>query len=229
MMNTIISLFESYALKVPLSLFASLGAFIEEVIAPIPSPLVMTLTGSILGVQQGSVASFLGLAFIAAIGKTLGSVLVYVISDKAEDVVIGKFGKILGVTHKEIESIGKYFKGGIKDDIILFIARALPIMPTAPVSIVCGVIKLNMRTYITSTFLGTFVRNMIYLYIGYTGLSTYHEIAGGLNGIESVIQILLGVVLLAFVIWAYHRRRKQNAMETIQNLVFKMRKLVTRS
>ena len=134
-----------YAQKVPLDLFVFGGAMVEEILAPIPSPLVMTLGGSIALAQKFPWMMLLWLALVGAVGKTLGSWLVYFVSDKAEDLVVGKLGKFLGVTHKEIENIGKYFYGDWRDDLIILLARALPIMPTAPVSIACGVIKVNLR------------------------------------------------------------------------------------
>jgi membrane protein DedA with SNARE-associated domain len=193
---------------VPVEIFCFFGAMIEEIVAPIPSPIVMTVTGSIAE-AQGHVFSYLfWLALIGAVGKTFGAWVVYMISDKAEDIVIGKLGKFLGVTHKEVESIGKHFSGGWKDDVILFVARALPIMPTAPVSIVAGVIKINMRTYIVSTFLGVYVRNMLYLYLGFAGLSTYQNLLGGLDSLESIMQVLMVGVVIGAVAFAYYKRSK---------------------
>lgn len=199
--------------KVPVEIFCFFGAMIEEIVAPIPSPLVMTVTGSIAEAQGQTFAYLFWLALIGAIGKTFGSWIVYMVSDKAEDVVIGKWGKFLGVGHKEVESIGKHFSGGWKDDVILFVARALPIMPTAPVSIVCGVIKVNMRTYIVSTFFGTYIRNMIYLYLGFAGLSTYQNLLGGLDSLESIVQVLMAGVVLGAVVFAYYRRSKGDFLE----------------
>src|SRR5690606_32340582 len=154
----------------PTEIFVAIGAFVEELVAPIPSPLVMTLGGS-LAASQGKTLTYLGLlALLGAIGKTVGSWLIYLIADKAEDFVMNKIGKFVGVTHREVEIIGKHLNKGWRDDVILFLLRAVPIMPTAPVSIVCGLIKLNLRTYLTSTFFGTLVRNVFYLYLGYTSV-----------------------------------------------------------
>ncbi|MFA4999248.1 MAG: VTT domain-containing protein [Parcubacteria group bacterium] len=192
----------------PLPVFAFLGALIEEIIAPIPSPLVMTLVGS-LAAANDAIWIYLGLLAVAgAIGKTAGSFVVYFVADKGENIITKKFGKFLGASHREIEIIGKYLNKGWKDNVALFLLRAVPIMPTAPVSIVCGLIKLNLRTYLVSTFFGVMVRNAFYLYLGYTGIGALESVSGGIGGLEKIgylaFLILIGVV---FAIIYYHRRK----------------------
>lgn len=199
---------ESLTKVIPLELFVLAGSFIEEVVAPIPSPFVMVLAGSLAGAQGHPFVYLLLLALLGAVGKTIGAWILYVVADKLEDVVIAKFGRFLGVTHKEIESIGKKLNGGWQDNVFLLIARAIPVLPSAPISIACGIIKINIKTYLTSTFAGTFLRNMMYLYLGYAGLDNYKHITEGFEGVESLGQIALFGVIAAVVGWAYYKRRK---------------------
>lgn len=207
-MQNIFDIFESYATRVPVEPFVLFGSFIEEVIAPIPSPLVMTVSGSIAKAQEQTFLFLILLAILGAVGKTLGAWVLYFLADKSEDIIIGKFGKVLGLTHKEIEGIGKRFNKGWRDNVFLFLARAIPIIPSAPVSVVCGLIKLNLKTYLSATFTGTCVRNMLYLYVGYAGLSSYKTVTEGLDSAESIVQIIIGVVIVSIIIWAYYKRRK---------------------
>ncbi|OGC47144.1 hypothetical protein A2886_00660 [candidate division WWE3 bacterium RIFCSPHIGHO2_01_FULL_42_13] len=206
------------ATKIPVTIFVTVGAFVEEVIAPIPSPLVMTLAGSIAEAQGRPVVFLLLLALLGAAAKTLGSWVVYFVSDKAEDLVLGKFGKFLGVSHKEVEGIGKLLSGGIKDDLILFLLRAIPIVPTAPVSIVSGLLKLKLRTYLNSTFWGTLVRNILYLYLGFSGFTTLESLNEGLETWESVGYVIIFALLAVLVIWFYQRRRSGGGDSFIENL-----------
>lgn len=208
--DNLITYIESLAYKIPLELFVLFGSFIEEIIAPIPSPIVMVLAGSLAHAQNHGVVYLFWLALFGAIGKTAGAYILYFVADKLEDVVIHKFGKYIGVTHKEIESIGSKLNGGWQDNVFLFVARALPIIPSAPVSLGCGLIKINKRTFLTSTFAGTYVRDLLYLYLGYLGLGNYKEIADGFEGIESIGKILLFISLVGIVVWAYLHRRKNS-------------------
>ena len=198
----------SLAQVMPVELFVMVGAFTEEIIAPIPSPIIMTLAGTMAGAKEVGWWYVLVLAFFGAIAKTLASVIVYFVSDKAEDVIVGKFGKFLGVTSKELEQIGSQFSGTNKDTVILAIARAVPIMPTAPVSIVCGIIKMDIKSYILGTGIGTFIRNILYLSLGYLGLSSLDNINSGLDSMESVVQLLLAAVGGVILLLLFYRRGK---------------------
>ncbi len=200
---------ESFSAHVPLELYTGVASFIEEVIAPIPSPFVMTSAGTIAEAQGRAVAYLLTLALIGAVGKTLGALLLYLVADKGEDLIVKKYGRFFGVTHRELESIGKHFKGHWRDDFILAGLRALPIIPSAPISIVCGVIKVGLRTYIVSTFVGTIVRNMIFLYFGYAGLASYQAIIHGMESVESLMQVGMAVVIGLFIVWIYWKRHKR--------------------
>lgn len=200
----------AWAQTVPLELFAFVASFIEEVLAPIPSPVVMTVTGSIASAQEQAMWYLLILSLIAAAGKTVGAVLVYVIADKAENVLIGRFGKIIGVNHDEIEALGKKLNGGWKDLWTLLFLRALPIMSSMVVSVCCGFVKIPMRVYLVSTFFGTVIRDFFYLYVGYTGIETLQNLVEGFDSVESIIQAIIAVLIVLFVGWIYWKRKRKN-------------------
>src|SRR3989344_314625 len=82
--------------KTPLEIFSFAGSFIEEVIAPIPSPLIMTTAGTIAHARDYQITYLLFLALLASCGKTAASWLLYVLADKLEDFISSRFGKILG-------------------------------------------------------------------------------------------------------------------------------------
>lgn len=188
----------SFASQIPLPLFTFFGALIEEIIAPIPSPVVMTLAGSLASAAKESWIYIILLALTGSIGKTIGAYVIYFISDKAEDVVISKFGRFIGVTEQDVEKISIKLNSGKRDDIVLFLLRAVPIIPTAPVSVVCGLIKINLKTYLYTTLLGTFVRNLFYLYLGFTSLNAVESINSDIDTFEkfgyAIVLIVVGII-----------------------------------
>jgi len=216
-----ITYLEDLSTRVPVEIFTFVGAFLEEVVAPIPSPLVMTIAGSIADSQGKAILFLLWLALIGAVGKSIGAILIYFIADKAEDIVIQRFGKFIGVSHKEIENIGRHFNGTEKDFLLILLARAIPIMPTAPISFISGIIKINQRKYLSATFLGLLVRNMFYLMVGYLGHEAYSNVIEGLDSIESIVQVLMAVALAGLVGWIYIKRKKTDPMEYIKSKFFK--------
>ena len=210
----IIIYIESVSTKVPLAIFTFFAALTEEVIAPIPSPLVMTLAGSIASSQSKTFLFLLLLALIGAAGKTVGAYIIYLISDKAEDFIVGKMGKFLGVTHNEIEKLGKQLDGSGKDYIFLFLLRFVPIVPTSPISIICGIIKIDLKKYLVTSFTGYYFRNMIYLYLGYVG---YGSISQGFDSAESVVKLLLALLIGGVIIYMYFKRSKVDTIGIIKD------------
>lgn len=195
---------------VPLPIFTFIGALVEEVIAPIPSPLVMTLAGSL---SFGQNATFLFIVFIAltgSVGKTIGSYFIYYIANKFEHLVVSKFGKYIGVTEKEIELISKQLNKGSKDFFIIAILRAIPIIPTAPVSAVSGLIKLNLKTYLGGTFVGTLIRNVFYIYLGYTSLNALDSLNEGIGSFEKIGYIIVLVLVAGIFLFILKHKKKDS-------------------
>ncbi len=212
MLAPLINWIESLATSVSLEVFVVVGAFLEELIAPIPSPFVMT-TAAVLAQVQGYTWMHLGfLILLATAAKTLSTYCVYVIADKAEDVVIGRFGKYFGVSHGHIESLGKMLTKSWWDDVLLLIARSVPIIPTFPVSVGAGVIKYNVRSYVLMTFIGTFIRNIIYLWVAYFGWNGFQAIRRDLW--EHPLWLAIGVIVL-LLIFIWIMRAKDTLWERI--------------
>jgi membrane protein DedA with SNARE-associated domain len=194
---TIVVYLEELSGKLPLPLFAFLGSILEELISPIPSPFVMVLTGSLVS-SAGNHAGYLFLlALLGAIGKTIGCYLVYLIADKSENIVLSKWGKFFGISQKGIESIGARLSGDWKDDVLLFFFRTVPLLPSTLISITCGVLKLNLRTYLITTFAGSYLRSLAFLYLGYSSVYALDSVSKGVESIEKVgwILIIIAVVV----------------------------------
>ncbi len=215
-MQALITWLEALSSNIPVTWFVFVGALVEEIVAPIPSPLVMMLAGSIAASQGSSVVFLFVLSLIGAFSKTLGSLILYVISDRAEDLVIDKFGRFLGVSHSDTEGLGRFFSKGRRDDIAIFFLRAIPIMPTAPVSIIAGLIKINLKTYLISTFLGLLVRNLIYLYLGYISLGTLESLGSGFDSLEKIGYLIISVFGGLALLWLYRKRRQGSVLTMIE-------------
>lgn len=203
--------------KVSVEVFVFLGSLIEEVIAPIPSPVVMTLAGTIAHAQEKPALFLLLLAAIGATGKTIGSYLLYVLADKLEDAVLGKFGRFFGLSHAEVEKFGQHFKGNFKDEILIFLTRAIPIVPTAPVSILCGAIKIPLKSYLIAGFFGLLIRNLFYLYLGYVGLASYQSIIGQLDSVESVMTITLALATIGAFAAIWYAKNKDRMVDALHH------------
>lgn len=210
----LITFLEQLAEHVPVELFAFFGSIIEELIAPIPSPVVMTLSGSMVEANGSAFWYLFVIALIAAAGKTIGSIILFVIADKAENIILTRMGKYIGVTHKQVEQIGDRFQGTPRDYVTLLAIRSTPIIPSAPISLICGLIGLPKRLFITSTFFGTIIRDFVYLYIGFTGASAATQIIDGIEGASSIVTIVLAIIgmgILGFIVYKKYSSANQKA------------------
>ncbi|MFC1722448.1 hypothetical protein ACFL0C_02240, partial [Patescibacteria group bacterium] len=138
MFSQIESIIVTYSKVAPIELFSLVGGFLEDVISPIPSPLIMTTAGSLAFAQSKPFIYLVLLSLLAGVGKTAGAIILYYVSEKFEDVFVGKFGKYLGITKEDLVIIGNYFNNTWKDDLLLIILRTIPVFPALPISFACG-------------------------------------------------------------------------------------------
>jgi membrane protein DedA with SNARE-associated domain len=205
---------EALANQIPLEIFTFFGTILEEIFAPIPSPFVMTITGSIAQAQGHSMVYLIIVAIIGAAGRVAGTSFLYLIADVAEDIVIGKFGNFLGVSHREIEQIGSRFNGTARDYLTLIFFRSIPVMPSSPISVVCGLIKLNYKVFALGTGIGSVFRNLFFLYIGFTGLAATESFMEGLESAETIAQIVFVLALVGGFYYFYRKRERGELLES---------------
>jgi len=207
MFDAVIDWLENLAHHVDPVVFVFVGSFVEEIFAPIPSPLVMATTAALAQTLQMSWAAILWTLVVAAASKTLSSLLVYWLADKSEDFLIGKLGGYVGLSSTMIEGVGRWVGKGYWDDLVLLLMRSLPILPSIVVSAACGVFKINMRTYLWTTFVGTFIRNGIFFAIVYFGWDQAEVVWTFMD--ERVELLALGAVALAGLVWfAWHMKNQ---------------------
>ena len=236
-------------LYLPLGISVFLGGFIEEVVAPIPASVVMIAMGSFAFAQHKGLLDLVWLSVLGSAGKSLGAWIVYDLSDKFGDKMVGKFGHYFGVSHKDVENIGRRFidlsttkhkeevntafssekkgrytglpyvlgkekasKGGKMDMLILFLLRATTIVPSAAISIVSGLIKIDLRMYLAASFAGNIIRCLIYIYIGYAGILAAQSAATGIHNFETWLQILLLVIVAGTIGWFYYKKKRRAPM-----------------
>ncbi|MFZ2253122.1 MAG: VTT domain-containing protein [Minisyncoccia bacterium] len=198
----------SFMKILPLEGFVFVASVIEEIIAPIPSPTVMMLSGSLAQFQGRTLYLLIPLALIGACGKTLGALVVYFLADRFEDVLMRRFGHFFNVSHEDVEAFGKKLGKGSRDYALLTLFRALPFVPSVLVSVGCGVLKVPLPIFITSTFLGTIFRDGFYLYAGFVGTKVLEEFIATSTHVEQYIEIWGALVVVGILARLYYMRKK---------------------
>lgn len=189
---------QQMAIDTRLEVFVVVGSLIEELVGPIPSPFIMT-TAAIIAQEQGyPFWEVLLVTFLAAFVKTIMAIFGYFVADKASYLVVGKWGKYIGISSGDVEGWGRMLKGKWWDDVLLLALRAIPIFPTLLVTLACGFVKYPKKAFISMTFWGIYLRSVLYVWIGYFGYgnleNVYNYVRENLLNI-SVIALVLGIVL----------------------------------
>jgi len=193
-----------------LEVFVFVASIVEEVIAPIPSPTVMVLSGSLASMQGREIYALIPLICIGAFAKTIGALIVYAIAHFAEDFVMRKFGKFFKVSQDDVQNFSKKLGNGKRDYVLLTVLRALPFIPSVLLSVGGGILKISIPLFIVSTFLGTLVRDGFYLYAGFVGTEYLHTFVKNSSHIEVYVEIIFGIVIIGIVGRFLYRRRKNN-------------------
>ncbi len=185
---------------------------LEDVLFVVPSALVFMGAGFLLVPQhlpfgEAFIESVLRVGLPASAGVTLGALVIYWIVYVGGKAVIDRWGRYVGVTWAAIEHVEKRFTAGYSDEVILFLARALPIFPLSVITVFCGLIRLPWKEFTLYTFLGTTVRATGAALLGWGAGRSYVYYADQLAAIEDYV--LIGLLLIGgAVYWYYHSRRE---------------------
>lgn len=198
----------------PLELFVFVGSLVEEIVAPIPSFLITTLAGSLASAAGYGYLGLVVLILLASLGKSLGCAIIYIVADKAEDFLMTKVGPSMGITHAEVERVGKFFTGSLRDYLILIVIRALPVSPSLPISVMAGIVKIPFAFYNIATFIGNVFRSALFIAAGYFGLSAFESLLHGAGSIESLVQIAIAIILVGIVGALYFIRYRKNRTDS---------------
>lgn len=189
------------------------AGIIEQVIVPIPSPMVPMGGGFFLVAKKISAIAavkevFLKAALPFALGSTLGATIVYLIAHKGASFIFEKYEKFFGFGLKDLEKFQKKFFKGKADEITIFTLMAIPVVPTVLVSAVCGVIQISAYEYYLCTFLGLMVRGIILGWLGWWVGEAFLAVAGGVEKMENLVMIILGLIVFGLLFWGYKNRDK---------------------
>lgn len=187
------------------------AAFLEEVIAPIPSALILTGSGFLF--LGGDALSFSAAAKLfytvvlpSSLGITIGSLFVYFLAYAVGKPIIIRWGKFLGISWEKIEKAEQKFTRGYYDELTLFTMRAIPLVPSVAISAFCGLVRLKIKEYILFTFLGTLVRASLLGFLGWQVGSIYIVYAEYLQKIEKIVLLSIAIGTLGFIFYRMYKK-----------------------
>jgi membrane protein DedA with SNARE-associated domain len=200
-----------------LSIFGDLGYFsiialmtVESSFIPFPSEVVMIPAGylahlgklnMILIILAGTIGSILGALINYYLAKYLGRIIVY-------KFVETRIAKILLISKHNVEKSEKLFnKYG---NLSTFFGRLIPGVRQL-ISIPAGLAEMKMRPFLLWTTLGALMWNIFLTVLGYQFGANQARLAQ-YTGYLKVGGIILLVLLVAYIVYNSHKKRKRKKL-----------------
>lgn len=194
MENLIVEIMNSYG-------YIGIGLLImlENLFPPIPSEVILTFGGFM---TIDSNMTILGVIIASTLGSLFGAIILYYIGkilnkERLIKIVKSKYGKLLRIKPKDIESADKWFdKKGNKT---VFFCRFVPVIRSL-ISIPAGMSEMPLLKFIIYTTIGSAIWNTVLVYVG-AFASDKRDII--INIIDKLSYVILIVIILVFIVFAY--------------------------
>lgn len=174
--------------------------FLENIFPPIPSELILPLSGFL--VTKTSMT--LPLVIVAAtVGSVVGAYILYGIGrllsqDRLEGFFDTKPMRMLGFHSDDVaKAIGWFDRKG---QITVLVCRCIPVVRSL-ISIPAGTAKMNMALFAVYTLVGSLVWNTILCTLGFWAGDAWEQITAQAEWFSSVVKIGIIVVAVIVVAW----------------------------
>jgi len=188
------------------SLTVFLGCIIEQIVVPIPASLIVLSTTFL--VMQGAsfslesvVTLIVKIVIPASLGITLGSLFYYFLSYKLGKPFIKRTSKFLGVSVEDVEDVEEKFKESKYDDIFMFIARCIPIIPSIAINLFCGLIRYDLKKYLITTFFGSAVQIFGWGLLAWLSGNLYQVVESKISFLGDLILVIIVLIVVGFIIY----------------------------
>ena len=175
-----------------------LAMFLENIIPPIPSEIIMPLGGFFVYQQK---LNFYILVLWGLLGTILGSLPWYflgrLVNEKRLSNFLEKKGKYLGISSNDLIKSKKWFERyGVS---LVFWGRLVPGIRTL-ISVPAGIELMPLKKFLIWTTFGSFIWVALLTYTGYLFGENYQIIEIYLNQVKYVIKPILILIFLYFLI-----------------------------
>jgi len=185
-----------------------LAMFLENIIPPIPSEIIMPLGGFFVYQQK---LNFFILVFWGLLGTILGSLPWYylgrLVNEKRLSNFLDKQGKYLGISSHDLSKSKRWFdKYGVS---LVFWGRLVPGIRTL-ISVPAGIELMPLRKFLIWTTFGSLIWVALLTYAGYLFGEKYLIIESYLEQIKYVVKPILILIFSYFFIRTFSRILKKN-------------------
>lgn len=182
---------------------------LENIFPPIPSEVILTFGGFMTTYTSMKVW---GVIIFSTIGSVLGAIILYGVGrwlspQRLEKWIEGKVGKILRFKKEDISKATNWFSR--KGKITVFFCRCIPIVRSL-ISIPAGIAKMNMALFLVLTIAGSFIWNIVLVYLGVIAGASWGKIAAYIDTYSDITLLILAAAIIVAAIVFYKKRTAKN-------------------
>lgn len=190
-----------------------IGVMIEQVIVPIPSPMIVMGAGAILiphdlSIPDGLLRILWVIVLPGTVASTLGSFIGYSISYYGGKALVLRLERFLGVDWNEIERLERRFQGK-KVALSLILSRAIPAFPLSLVSVFSGLLRIPVKPFTLYTFIGSILRILFLGFLGWWVGATYERVATHFDTLETTVSLLMLIAMGGILGYLYYKFRRR--------------------
>ncbi len=181
-----------------------LGVVIEEIIVPLPSPVVPMAAGALIveasTLPDALVQIILLVVIPASVASVISSYFVYGIAYFGGKPVVQRYGKFLDFSWDEASRLEKKFAGG-NEHLYVALFRAIPIVPLSLVSGSAGLFRMDWKQYGLWTFIGMIPRTFFLGLAGWYAKSGFLTIASYIDSASTIVLLVTGGAVGAYLFY----------------------------
>lgn len=181
---------------------------VENIFPPIPSEVILTFSGFMTTVTD---LKIWGVVLSATIGSVLGAVVLYSVGrlmspQRLERLLGGKLGRVLHLKREDVHHAGAWFAR--RGKFTVFFCRFIPVVRSL-ISIPAGMAKMRMGMFLLLTALGTFLWNVVLVYLGAFFGASWETVVRYVDTYSMAAIAVVAVSLVIFCAWYFFRKSKR--------------------
>jgi membrane protein DedA with SNARE-associated domain len=182
---------------------------LESIFPPIPSELILLLTGSNIAAGR---FGYVGGVIASTVGSVIGAYVLYGIGRALSEDRLERFlstvGRVVGLKRSDVHKGFVWFER--HGSLVLFFGRLVPVVRSV-VSIPAGAEKMSLVRFTVLTAAGSVIWNAIWVAIGW-GLGNEWEKAGKWG---DYLQYAVVAGVAVGLVYLIAKARRQRAMESV--------------
>lgn len=179
---------------------------LESIVPPIPSEVVLLLTGS--NVESGRF-DLIPAILLSTVGSVVGALVLYLLglwlSAERMERLIARLGRFVGLKQKDVDRGFRWFER--HGSLVVFFGRLIPLVRSV-VSIPAGAERMNLVRFVSLTALGSAIWNTVWIVAG-------NALGAGWKRAErwaDLIQyVAIGLIAVGLVVLVVRARRRSAA------------------